>query len=248
MKIALFASSTVGKDVHRILHDRGISIRCIIINREEEQQFQTTPQLTKSEAEVFYRDELYHPHVLERLQAALIDLAILAWWPDVIKEPLFRVPKCGWLNFHPSLLPYGRGKNPNFWAIVDGSPFGVSINMIDAGIDSGDIVFQKEIPTTWEDSGKSLYEKALIEIVKLFNDNIERILNYDLPRYKQDLAKGSFHLEKDMHKKSQIKLDDKYTARELLNLLRARTFPPHPAIWFEDQNEKFEVRIEIRKI
>jgi len=44
-----------------------------------------------------------------------------------------------------------------------------------------------------------------------------------------------------------IELDKAYKARELLDLLRARTFRPHPGAWFLENGERYEVRVEIKK-
>ena len=43
------------------------------------------------------------------------------------------------LNIHPSLLPFGRGKYGYFWSIINSEPFGVTIHLVDEGIDSGKI-------------------------------------------------------------------------------------------------------------
>ena len=62
------------------------------------------------------------------------------------------------------------------------------------------------------------------------------------------MSKGSFHLAKELDRASYIELDKNYCARDLLNLVRARTFDGHPACSFKEKNgEEFEVRIEIRR-
>jgi methionyl-tRNA formyltransferase len=151
------------------------------------------------------------------------------------------------LNLHPSLLPHCRGKDPNFWTIVEGRPFGVSIHHVVAEIDAGDIAFQREISHDWEDTGKTLYRKAEHTIVELFADAYPRIVNFDVPRHPQATASGSFHMRKELDPRSLIDLDRQYTAREILNLLRARTFEPHPACRFVDGGETYEVRVSIRR-
>jgi methionyl-tRNA formyltransferase len=47
---------------------------------------------------------------------------------------------------------------------------------------------------------------------------------------------------------SLIKLDELYSGRELINLLRARTFSGHPGCWFIDNGIRYEVSIEIRRV
>lgn len=49
------------------------------------------------------------------------------------------------INIHISMLPWNRGSYPNFWSFVDNTPKGVTIHLIDEGLDTGDILFQKEL-------------------------------------------------------------------------------------------------------
>jgi methionyl-tRNA formyltransferase len=177
-----------------------------------------------------------------------IDLAILAWWPYIIKSPLLEIPRLGFLNTHPSLLPYGKGKHPNFWAIVDNEPFGVSLHLIEKTIDSGPVLFQEKIQCTWEDTGESLYNKAVNLICELLRKNKEKIINLSFTSSYQDYKKGSFHLAKEIDHRCIIELDKEYKARDLINILRGRTFEPYPAAYFIDNGESFEVRIKINKV
>jgi len=175
------------------------------------------------------------------------DLGILAWWPKIISPKIIGIAKYGFINTHPSLLPYNRGKNYNFWALVEESPFGVSLHYVTPGIDDGDIVAQEIISYDWTDNGKSLYDRANVEMVKLFKSTYPKIKSGEIRRLKQDLTYGSFHYAREMEKTSRIQLDKKYTARKLLNLLRARTFEGHPGCIFEDEGEVYEVRIRIER-
>jgi methionyl-tRNA formyltransferase len=178
-----------------------------------------------------------------------LDLGFLVWWPKIIKQPLINLPKYGFINTHPSFLPHNRGKNYNFWALVERTKFGVSLHFVEEGIDNGDIVAQAIIPYNWEDNGESLYNKARCEMVNLFKETYPAIRTLNITRQKQNLNDGSFHLSSEINEVSYINLDDTYIARDLLNLLRARTFRGHPACWFEDDGDEYEIRVEItRKI
>jgi methionyl-tRNA formyltransferase len=181
---------------------------------------------------------------LSRAGQAAFDLGVLAWWPKIVRQPLLSLPRRGFLNFHPSLLPHNRGKHYNFWAIVEGAPFGVTLHMIDAGVDTGPIVVQREIPYGWEDTGETLYWKAQRAIVALFQDSYPAIRQGALVPTPQ-AAGGSYHRASEIHDASRIELDRTYTARDLLNRLRARTFKGHPACRFSDGGASFEVRVEI---
>lgn len=175
------------------------------------------------------------------------DLGILAWWPKIISPELMALTERGFINTHPSLLPYNRGKHYNFWALVEQAPFGVSLHYVDEGIDSGDIVAQQSIPYDWEDTGETLYVKAGQAMVDLFKSAYPSFRGGALQRIPQDLSKGSLHYAKEIDVASKIDLDRSYPARELLNLLRARTFPGYPSCRFEDGGELYEIRVKIER-
>lgn len=175
------------------------------------------------------------------------DLGFLVWWPNLVKKPLLGLPRLGFINTHPSFLPYNRGKHYNFWALVEQVPFGVSLHFIDQGVDTGDIVAQKAVPYDWEDTGGSLYDKALQTMLVLVKEVYPKIRQFHIPRTQQDVRKGSFHVARELDSASHIDIDGIYRARDLLNLLRARTFLGFPACWFEENDEQFEVRVSIKR-
>jgi len=176
------------------------------------------------------------------------NLGVLAWWPKIVKEPLLSLPKYGFLNFHPSYLPYNRGKHYNFWALVEQCPFGVTLHLVDSGVDTGPVVAQRILPYDWTDTGQTLYERAQSEIVALFRDTYPSLRDEPVRGNPQNLDEGSFHRASELDPASQIDLDTSYTARDLFNRLRARTFAGKPACCFTDHGHTFEVRVEIKKV
>ncbi|MDS7594764.1 formyltransferase family protein [Agrobacterium tumefaciens] len=177
-----------------------------------------------------------------------LDLGVLAWWPKIIKKPLLGVAKLGFINTHPSLLPFNRGKNYNFWALVENSPFGVTLHKVDDGVDTGDIIAQQAITYDWTDTGKTLYEKAQSAMVELFERTWPRIRGGKFLAVPQLDELATFHRASELEMASKIVLDQHYRADELLNVLRARTFHPHPGCWFEVDGQRYEISIEIKKV
>lgn len=177
-----------------------------------------------------------------------VDLGLLAWWPKLIKEPLLSFPSEGFINTHPSLLPYNRGKHYNFWAIVEESPFGVTLHRVDLGVDTGDILAQREVSYGWLDNGGSLYVKAQVAMVALFCDSYPELRIGGLKSTPQDNARSSCHHSSEIELASRVNLNATYSGRELLNLLRARTFAGKPGCWFEDGGTRYEITIDIKKV
>lgn len=247
--IGVFANDEVGnKTIKFLLQNYPDDVKFVVCTDEKSLVYQTLLEYNLEKSKIIFNDELQNENVISKLISYKVNFILLAWWPYKIKEPILSIPLIGVLNFHPSLLPYNRGKNYNFWTIVEDSPFGVSIHFIDEKIDTGDIVFQRKIKKDWTDTGETLYKKASETMLNLFYDKYKEIREQKFNRISQDKTKGSFRWAKEMALASKIELNSTYTARELLNLLRAKSFPPHPGIWFEENGEKYEVLINIKKI
>lgn len=118
---------------------------------------------------------------------------------------------------------------------------------IDNELDTGEIIFQKEIEKSWEDTGKSLYYKALLAMKSLLMEKRNEILNLDFNLIPQK-GIGTYHWGYEIEESSQILLEQKYVARELINILRARTFRPFPAAYFIENGKKYEMTIKIEEV
>lgn len=74
------------------------------------------------------------------------DLIVIYSMSQLIKENLISIPKYGVINLHPSFLPDYRGANPDFWQYHDMEMKpGVTVHYVDAGEDTGDIIYQERI-------------------------------------------------------------------------------------------------------
>ena len=104
---------------------------------------------------------------------------------------------CPIVNLHISYLPFNRGAHPNFWSFYDGTQSGVSIHLIDEGIDTGPILFQKKIQFEDEKTFIETYDRLFDEIENLFIENIDLIVSKKWTAMKQ-VGKGTFHSDKDL--------------------------------------------------
>lgn len=102
------------------------------------------------------------------------------------------------VNLHTSYLPYNRGSSPNFFSFVDDTPKGVTIHLMDEGLDTGDILCQKEL---FFDENKetfaSTYDKLLLEIKQLFREKWTEIKEGRVSPQKQ-VGEGTCHRMKEL--------------------------------------------------
>lgn len=127
------------------------------------------------------------------------DFIISFGYRHIIKQEIIDLFPDKIINMHISFLPYNKGADPNLWSYLENSPKGVTIHKIDKGLDTGDIILQKEVQDNVNDTLKTSYDRLIQEIVKLFADNAEDILNNKITAHKQQ-GLGSLHYLKDKEK------------------------------------------------
>lgn len=110
-------------------------------------------------------DEWRSDHVLTADNDA--DFIISYGHRHIIKEPLVSQFYGRLINLHIAYLPWNRGADPNFWSFVEGTPKGVSIHLIDRGIDTGPILAQREMTFT-EGTLATTYQALRKEMASLF--------------------------------------------------------------------------------
>jgi methionyl-tRNA formyltransferase len=94
---------------------------------------------------------------IEMLAAYRSDLNIVAAFGQILPQAVLDLPRYGTLNIHASLLPKYRGVSPISEAILQGdTETGVTIMLIDAGVDTGPILLQRAIPIAEDDTTGSL--------------------------------------------------------------------------------------------
>lgn len=125
-------------------------------------------------------------------ETRLIDFIISYRYRFKIKKEIIDSFPGKIINLHISLLPQNRGADPNFWSFFENTPKGATIHYVDEGIDTGDIIVQKEIFFSKGETLRTSYEKLQQEIQSLFRENWGNIKNGKCNREKQ-VDSGSFH-------------------------------------------------------
>ena len=109
---------------------------------------------------VFQPRRIKTPEAVEELRRYDADIYIVAAFGQILSQEVLDIPHYGCLNIHASLLPKYRGASPIQHAIIDGEEkTGVTIMQMDAGIDTGDMLYKKEILIQPTDNYESLHDK-----------------------------------------------------------------------------------------
>ena len=119
------------------------------------------------------------------------DIIISFGYRKIIKREILKRLKRPIINLHMSYLPFNRGSHPNYWSFVNRTKKGVTIHEIDAGIDTGNILYQKEIKFNLKKNTRmtfrSTYRVLFKELENLFIKNYKEILsgNYKTKKNKK---------------------------------------------------------------
>ena len=113
--------------------------------------------------------------------------------PDVVAFMRGRI-----VNLHISLLPWNRGFSPNIWSFIDDTPKGVTIHQVDASLDTGDILAQRELFFDVEkETFASTYETLNHEIQNLFTETWEDV-KADRLQPERQTGNGTYHCKNDL--------------------------------------------------
>jgi len=194
---------------------------------------------------VFEAQQIVQPENLEQIRSCRADLAVSVLFRNILRVPFLSLFPKGCINVHPAYLPYNRGVYPNVWSIVDKTPAGVTLHYIDEGLDTGDIIAQQEIAIEPTDTGGSLYGKLEHAALELFVRTWPLIEAGKAPRTKQDPTQGTSHRLKDVESIDEIDVEKLYRGDELINLIRARTFPPYQGAYFRYKGRKIYLRLDL---
>lgn len=110
--------------------------------------------------EVYQPKRVREAECVEYLRQYNADIIVVAAFGQIIPRDILDMPKYGCINVHASLLPKYRGAAPIQYAVLNGEKMtGVTIQKMNEGIDTGDIIMQSEIELAEDETGGSLFDR-----------------------------------------------------------------------------------------
>ncbi len=154
----------------------------------------------------------------EMLKSLSPDLCVTVAFGQILSEENLAVPAIGTVNVHSSLLPKYRGSAPINWALICGETVtGVTTMMTDKGMDTGDILLQREYHIPDGMAAGELTEKLSELGAELLIETIRKIEAGNCPRVPQESEKATYY---SMLKKEMGQLDFTKPAQEIVHLVR----------------------------
>lgn len=146
------------------------------------------------------------------------EAVVIVGYGQLIPEDLLTFPRHGWINLHASLLPKYRGAAPVQWALIRGETVtGVTTMQIDAGLDTGPILLQRQEPIRHDDTAVTLGRRLAEAGAELMSATLKGLAEGRLAAQPQDHSRAS---KAPLLKKEHGRVDWSLSAREIYNRIR----------------------------
>jgi methionyl-tRNA formyltransferase len=238
MRIALIGQAAFGADVLKGLLAKGQEVAGVFCPPDKGGK----PDPLKAAAlennlPVFQPRRMKDPEAYEQMVALQPDLAVLAFVTDIVPGRVLAVPKLGAICYHPSLLPKYRGASAINWAVINGeTKTGLTIFWVDEGIDTGDILLQKEVEIGPQETTGELYFNKLYPLgVEAVIEAVELIAQGKAPRIPQDHSQATYDPPCD---ERVAGLDWSKPGRQVFNFIRGCDPQPGATTTFRGEKVK----------
>lgn len=172
-------------------------------------------------------EKIRSPEAQALLEKLAPDCIVIIAYGQIVPARLLSIPKHGWINLHASLLPKYRGAAPINWAIVNGeTKTGVTSMRIDAGMDTGEMLLQREIEIGPQETAPELSARLAEAGAPVMTETLRGLAAGTLRGRPQDGDQASYA---PLLKKEDGRIDWNHPAQEIYN--RIRGLAPWPGVY-----------------
>jgi methionyl-tRNA formyltransferase len=182
-------------------------------------------------------ERVRRPEAIEELAAYGADLYVVVGYGQILPQAIIDLPRFGIVNVHASLLPRWRGAAPIQWAVAAGDRVtGVTTMMIDAGLDTGDILLQAETAIGADETAVELGARLAASGAELLIETARLLEAGACPRARQNAAQAT--LARILKKEDGL-IDWSAPAETIA--ARARGFLPWPGAYTAFRGQRFGI-------
>ena len=235
MRIVFMGTPDIAASCLEALYAAGHDICAVYTRRDKpvgRKQVLTPPHVKQvalaNGAPVFQPRTLRDGGENANLQALAPDLIVVVAYGCILPQAVLDIPKFGCINLHVSLLPQYRGSAPVQWAVLNGdTETGVSIQQMDAGLDTGDVLVCEKVAIGPEETSGELFDRVTAVGARVLCETLPRIAAGTLTPTPQDHAAATMApmLTKEL---AQFRWEE--SAAHIHNWVRGMN--PWPAAWF----------------
>lgn len=179
---------------------------------------------------VLQPEKLKNPDFIEELRSLKADLQVVVAF-RMLPEVVWNMPPLGTFNLHGSLLPHYRGAAPLNWAVINGeTKTGVTTFLLDKEIDTGKILFKREIKIGENDTVGDIHDRLMEMGATLVTETVDALAAGNVKPIPQDeLLQGEEVKHAPKIFKDDCRIDWTNDTEKVRNLIRGLS--PYPAAW-----------------
>jgi len=182
-------------------------------------------------------DSFKEAEALAQLAELRPDVIVVAAYGQILPQSVLELPSYRCINIHPSLLPRFRGASPVASAILTGDEFtGVSIMLMDEGMDTGPVLAQVQLPIEGKDTTGSLTAKLSLIAARLLVEVLPRWLRGEITPQPQNEAEATYSVSIS---KQEGKIDWQLSAIDIWR--RVRAFYPWPGCYTKWREKQLKI-------
>src|ERR1700675_2522792 len=186
--------------LRRLAAEPGITIEAVITQpdrpRGRGQHVSASPvkeAALAADLRVYQPETIKSDSAQEFLKGIAPDAVVIIAYGQIIPARLLTIPRLGWINLHASLLPRYRGAAPIHWAIANGeTTSGLTTMQIDAGMDTGPILLQRELLIGPDETAPELARRMSEAGAPLVADSLRKLELNAIAPLAQDSSQASY--------------------------------------------------------
>jgi methionyl-tRNA formyltransferase len=142
---------------------------------------------------VYQPEKVKSPEAVERITALGTSCLVVVAYGQLLPAEILEMPPLGAVNVHASLLPKYRGPAPIHWALIQGEmETGVTTILLDVGMDTGDILLQREAVIQPEETAGSLHDRLAEEGARVLVETLDLLKRGSLEPRAQDSSQATY--------------------------------------------------------
>jgi len=227
-KIVFFGTPEFAVPSLQLLIDRKEDVLCVVtqpdrpVGRGQKLRFSPIKELAlKYDIKILQPEKIKDPKFINQFQNLSADLAVVAAYGQIFPKNLLEIPKNGFINVHSSYLPFYRGAAPINQAIINGEKeTGVTIMLLDEGMDTGDIILQEKTVIGPKENASMLHNRLSVFGAELLGQAIDMLESEGWKPVSQDNQKATYAY---LLKKEDGQINWNLPAETILNQIRGMT-------------------------
>jgi methionyl-tRNA formyltransferase len=244
MRIVFIGTGEIGVPTLRALQKSEHEIVGVVTQPDKpagrEQKITAPPikaALGGTQLSILQPDKIKDPEAIDQVHQLEPDVIVVVAYGQILPRAVLEIPRVACLNLHASLLPRWRGAAPIQAAIAAGDrETGITVMYMDEGLDTGDILIQRDIDISPTDTGGSLHDRLAEIAPDALLESLQLLANRKAPRIPQDKSLATY-APKLNRESGRINWNEPTEVIEH----KVRAYNPWPGAFSELENRKLKI-------